>query len=177
MIQHYLLWAVGPDHPGIVARLSQTLFKHKCNLEDSSMMRLGAEFGIILIFTSQKELPLEMISGLRQSTGLTISLKKISQKLARFKPLSQQSAVVTAHGADRPGLVFRITEILAKFRFNITDLSTHRTAKKGRPGYILFIEGEMPPRLTISGLKKSLQKLERQLKVHLDIRPLNAASL
>ncbi len=48
-MKHYaFLWAIGPDRFGIVSALTRLLYKHHCNLEDSSMMRLGSEFGVFV---------------------------------------------------------------------------------------------------------------------------------
>jgi glycine cleavage system transcriptional repressor len=49
-MKHYLLLAAGPDRLGIVASVTRVLYRHGCNLADSSMTRLGNEFAMLVIF-------------------------------------------------------------------------------------------------------------------------------
>jgi glycine cleavage system regulatory protein len=70
MNNYYLLWALGPDHPGLVSSVTKLLYEYDGNLEDSSMMRLGSEFGIFLIFSSSKKL----------SDSFSTDLKKLEFK-------------------------------------------------------------------------------------------------
>ena len=120
-MNHYLLWAFGKDRTGIVAGISAVLFKQKCNLEDSSMMRLGSEFGVLLIFSSKKSFSVteqkKLFLPLEKQGKLTIGFKKISAKEARFAPLQKSPYMVTVYGADRPGLVYKVTSILGKNGF------------------------------------------------------------
>ncbi len=44
-----MLTVVGADRPGIVARVTDALYKGGCNLGEASMMRLGGNFTIILM--------------------------------------------------------------------------------------------------------------------------------
>jgi len=96
MSHHYVLWAFGADRPGIVSGITEVLFKNKCNLEDSSMMRLGSEFGVLLIFSSNKPL-----GRLRFPKGLNIGFKPIAAHLARFKPV-KKTPLLTDQQFDNP---------------------------------------------------------------------------
>lgn len=174
MDQHFLLWAIGPDHPGIVAAVTKSLYKHDCNLEDSSMMRLGAEFGMFLLFSSKTFLNANLkkeLSSIKRSMKLSLGIKKISSHLARFTPLKKNSFRVTLYGADKPGIVYALTETLARHKFNISDLQTHRISASKKPGYILFIEGDVDTNNRFNQLKKSLALLQKKLQVTLRIEP------
>jgi predicted amino acid-binding ACT domain protein len=89
MKNHYLLWATGQDHPGFVAEVTKLLFELHCNLEDSSMMRLGAEFAMFVIFTSDRELHLENFSSLNDGPDVSVGLKKISNPSSGTSPDSK----------------------------------------------------------------------------------------
>lgn len=179
MARTYLLWASGSDQPGIVAAVTGTLFQFGCNLEDSSMMRLGSEFGMFLIFTAPGDVPHALSSVLRsveKKFKLNIGLKPLTRAEARFAATKGEPAIVSVHGPDRRGLVFRVTEQLARLRFNITDLSTHRTTRGPRPGFILLIEGEIP-RGKAARITTELRKLEKKLKTRITLRPVPAQTL
>lgn len=177
MKNYYLLSAVGPDRAGIVAALTEVLFRHRCNLEDSAMMRLGSEFGVLLIFTSPVSLRESNFSTVGKKYRLSIQLKKISSKLAAAR-VSQKNAVrVVLHGADHPGIVYHVTQTLARRRFNITDLATHRTKGRGKAGYVLFIEGNLPNERALAQTKKDLLSTAQRLRVTVRIDPVSTAAL
>ena len=49
MDEQLVITALGDDRPGIVDELSNALFKHKLNIEDSRMSVLGGEFAVLLL--------------------------------------------------------------------------------------------------------------------------------
>ena len=181
MNNHYLLWASGKDQPGIVAAITEVLFRKKCNLEDSSMMRLGSEFGVLLIFSSNKKISFnsqkELFSGVEKKWKLNIGLKPISAKEARFLPFKTKPFLVTVLGADQAGIVYKVTRQLGQHGFNVTDLTTHRTTSGKKPGYILFIEGEISKKENLIKIKRGLQSLQKKLKSKISIHPINQHTL
>jgi glycine cleavage system transcriptional repressor len=178
MGHHYLLWATGADRPGIVAAVARVLYENKCNIEDSSMQQLGAEFGILLIFSSENSMTSNRSKSLFKSVAkkfsLAINVKAIQHRLAKDSIEQSKLLLVTLHGADRPGLVYTLTATLAKHRFNITDLMTHRTPGK-KPGYVLFVEGEF--RGHRARLEKELSALARRLATRIQLRSITPAAI
>lgn len=175
-MNYYLLSATGKDHPGFVSELTKVLFEQRCNLEDSSMMRLGSEFGIFLIFTSKKILTEMSFQSLRKEPDLSLTFKKISARLARFTPSKKESYIIRIHGQDQPGIVYHVTKSLAAHGFNITDLSTHRTVKGRLPGYIVLIEGELSNKTRLNSFEKDLRKIAGRLKTRVSIDSIPAQS-
>ena len=45
----YMLTLVGEDRPGIVAKITATLFQAGCNLGEATMARLGGNFTVMLM--------------------------------------------------------------------------------------------------------------------------------
>lgn len=175
----YLLWATGQDRPGIVAAVSNVLYRQGCNLEDSAMTRLGGEFGILLIFSAPRKkdaASLEVaFAPIKRRFALNLGIKPLSTRQARFKK-SGDLFVVTLHGVDRPGLVYRITDLLAKHQFNITDLTTHRTVGGGKKaGYILVIEGEIRSRAQVARIRRALSRTARRLRATVSLSAVNDA--
>jgi glycine cleavage system transcriptional repressor len=181
MAQHYLLWASGADRPGIVASLTDVLYALGANLEDSSMMRLGSEFAIFLIFSGKRPVPAARLDAslkrLRLRSKLSIGVKPLSAREAVFRPARGRTYIVSVHGHDRPGIVRGVTKALARRKFNITDLSTHRTTRGVSAGYILFIEGELSSPGALAPLKRDLARLASSLKTRIGIRPVDAEPL
>lgn len=181
MEQHYLLWASGEDRPGLVAAVTKALFDHGMNLEDSSMMRLGAEFGIFLIFSSKVMVPLERLerdlAPIGRRLRLALGVKKISRRQATARRSAARLHIVSVHGPDRPGIVYRVTQALARRKFNITDLTTYRTTSGGRAGYVLLIEGEIPSAGALAAIRADLLRIRSELKTTVDIRAVTAEPL
>jgi glycine cleavage system transcriptional repressor len=178
-MNYYTLWAVGPDRKGIVAAVTEALYRSGCNLEDCSMMRLGSEFGVLIIYTGSERGSSALksrLEGLRRRLKLEIGLKKISRQLARFQPLKRRPVMVRVNGFDRPGLVHAVTKLLAAQNFNITDLASHRTGGKNA-GYILLIEGELPSASRIPALSRALNKLAQKMRVRISVEDLAASTL
>jgi len=172
MKNHYLLWATGEDQPGIVAGVTEQLFHLGCNIEDSSMMRLGSEFGILLIFSSHKKHSLSDIQKeffpLEKRLNLTLGIKAITSAQAKFRPTKKASLSISLHGTDQPGLVHKVTFVLAQQKFNITDLATHRTNGK-KAGFILILEGELSKKQNQKQLEKALSTLSRKLSMKISL--------
>ncbi|MBV9079964.1 MAG: ACT domain-containing protein [Elusimicrobia bacterium] len=180
-VPHYLLWASGEDRPGIVSAVTRALFQIGANLEDSSMMRLGSEFGIFVIFTTRRAISDEkfgkLLQPIKKKLRLAVGVKPLSTRQAAFRVASERLHLVSIHGPDRPGIVYRATDLLAKRGFNITDLSTHRTTTGPRAGYILLIEGEVRSKSTLAKIRRDLSALQRRLRTKVDIRPVGADAL
>ncbi len=157
----------------MVAKVTGALMEQGCNLEDSSMMRLGSEFGMFVIFTSTARLSVEKIKKHTKLKGLFLEIKPISPQDASFIKPNKEPWIVRVHGADKPGLVHRVTQCLADHKFNITDLSTHRTA--GRvAGYVLFLEGD-PVAGSVQKLGAALQVLAGELDTHISFSSVSTA--
>jgi len=178
-VKRYLLTAAGRDRPGLVAAVSKVLFDQGCNLEDSAMTRLLGEFAILLIFSGPaKPTALELaLKSLGKKLGLAVNLKPLSIREGRPSPPAENGVLISIYGADRPGIVHRATDLIAKSKVNISDLSTHRTEAPGRPGYILYIEGEAPETLPPAALEKILQGGIAELGVTVQVKPLSASAL
>ena len=102
---------------------------------------------------------------------------RVKPRQASFQRKPKRPYLVSVHGPDRPGIVSRVTGLLAKHRFNITDLSTHRTTSGTTPGYILFIEGEAGNEASIRAIRVELNRLQRLLKTKVDLRAVQSEPL
>jgi glycine cleavage system regulatory protein len=175
-MKYSLLWGIGPDHSGIVAAIAEILLGHRCNLEDSSMLRIGSEFGIFLIFSGNRTPDAKILASVEKKYKLSMGIKPIDRREALFKPVRHGAWIVKVYGPDRPGIVYHVTSALAQCRFNITDLMTHRTTGGGQAGYILMIEGEMAANSLLPALRRKLMSLQKKLKSTISLDPIQARS-
>ena len=88
--------------------------------------------------------------------------------------------MISVYGADHPGIVFRVSEVLAKEKVNIVDVHTHRTPTgtgKNRSLYLMLLDVEVPTKLSLDALDRRLQQLGKQLGVDVTVRSAEAEVL
>lgn len=178
----WILTAFGKDRPGIVAQVTQVLYERGCNLEDSAMTRLAGEFAIMLTFAAPARLSQAQLhaafGAVSKRLALVIHLKSLAAAERRAHSVGSPYAI-SVYGADRPGIVYRVSHLLARFRVNITDVSTHRVAhpasRAAKPLYLMVLEVELPKRLAATRLESRLKLLAKQLGVTVSLRSADTA--
>lgn len=180
MKRQVALSAIGQDRPGIVAGLTRALFEQGCNLEESSMTRLKGEFAILLLVTlpdSVEPASLEKaLSPTARALGLTTILRELTPEEIRGEDDSQtQPYTLVVYGADRPGIVFHVTDAAARHGLNITDLRTRVTGTV--PVYSLIMELEVPNELVAQAFRDDLAALKGTLKVETTFEAVEADEL
>jgi len=134
-----MLTIVGADRPGIVAKLTETLFRGGCNLGEASMARLGGNFSIMLMVEGAESAALEkLLRPVTDALELRLHIDPIQGELHQHVEPNVQ---VTVYGADRPGIVAQATSALSVVGFNILDLNTDVAGTDERPIYIMLIDG------------------------------------
>jgi len=135
-----MLTLVGEDRPGIVARVTAALYRAGWNLGEASMIRLGGNFTIMMMVSGQgsgKALE-QLLQPVSQSLGLQVHVDAIGGGLHRHLVPNLQVRVV---GADRAGIVAKVTGALAEAGFNILDLESDVAGTEQKPVYIMLIQG------------------------------------
>ncbi len=140
MSHWYMLTLVGKDRPGIVAHVSAALFEGGCNLGEASMMRLGGNFTIMLMvqFEGKKKQLDDLLEPVADSMGLHRHIDRIDADLHHHL---EPDVRITVYGADRAGIVSRITGGLAEAGLHILDMETSVAGTEEKPIYIMQIEG------------------------------------
>ena len=140
MSHWYMLTLVGKDRPGIVAHVSAALFEGGCNLGEASMMRLGGNFTIMLMVEFEGRLKAldDLLEPVADSMGLHRHLDRIDADLHHHL---EPDVRITVYGADRAGIVSRITGGLAEAGLHILDMESSVAGTEAKPIYIMQIEG------------------------------------
>jgi glycine cleavage system transcriptional repressor len=168
-----VVFVLGPDRPGIIAKISKILFLLGCNLEDVSQTILQGEFTGIFITT---------MSDSSDENGVLVSLRSELEPLGLFvhlKPMlnsgeSQrepvESFIITTVGPDKPGLIAGISEVLAHYKVNITNLKAVSAIHGDPPHYITIYEVDIPPEMDYHILRNALYERARQLGQDINIQ-------
>lgn len=178
---HFAVTIISKDRPGIVADVTEVLFKLGCNIEDSSCTMLGGDFAMILIVSHEKPFAKAKLTDefkvLHERTGLATYVRTLSE--AEICPVGDEGelCLISVYGSDQPGIVFRVTRTLADHRVNISDLNTKLIGTIEEPVYVLMLEATLPDCLTIEGVSALLENLRKELQVEITVRSITPVSL
>ena len=142
MKNSYMLTLVGADATGIVASVTSDLSKANCNLGETSMLRLGGSFSILMVVDT--DLSSQELQDALEVTLNTFNLKLHIDDLDEIDHQQITPDVrIGVYGADSPGIVAKATNILARAGLNITNLSSDFAGGKGNKAiYVLSISGQ-----------------------------------
>lgn len=179
MKNHTMMSIVGKDRPGIIAQVTRQLYQLQCNLEDVSMTILEGEFAMILVLSYAKKISPEVYfhsfrKALSQRYGLTCALSPLrSSALKRGEKHDKNSVsyILSAFGKDKTGIVFRISSLLARKKFNITDMNCRILGYGKKATYALVLEFDAPRKLSPAVLTAEMGRLSRQLNIPIDLKP------
>lgn len=173
---------VGPDQPGIVAAISDILFRYDCNIEDSTMTLLADEFAVILLISADN-LAMDALktefSELEARLGLVLVIKPVPPhaELAANAAPKPEPYMISVAGHDRTGITWRVSKVLADLKINILDLNAQIIPGDEGPVYIMMVEVELPPTVTEDAARSPLRALATELGVEIQLRPLEAVAL
>lgn len=140
MDKWYMLTLVGKDRPGIVAHVTAALYEGGCDLGESSMLRLGDSFTIMMMvkFSGNLHALQALVAPVAESMGLHLHVDRIEGHLHRHV---EPDVHIVVYGADRPGIVAQVTTALAEAGLNIVNLDTDVGGSEDSPIYIMHIDG------------------------------------
>jgi glycine cleavage system transcriptional repressor len=170
---HFAVTAVGADRPGIVAAVTGVLVEHDCNLEDTSMTVLRGHFAMMLVVAAPGALaPEQLERALAEPAaglGLVVTVRAIDDDVPESPP--GEPWHLSVYGADRPGIVHRVTRLLADRQVNVTDLSTRVIGSQHDPVYAMVLDLTLPAGVDPAALDRDLHTLAKHLGVDCSLHP------
>ena len=164
-----VVFVLGPDRPGIIAAVSQTLFEQGCNLEDVTHTTLQTEFVGIFLASVRDEVREEdlffALQGSLSHLRLFVHLRPLDEARA-FAPPPGEPFVITTLGPDRPGLVAGISGILAHFGVNISNM---KAVSRGEE-YIVFYEVDVPASVDHRAFRQALHGRAAELGLDVNLQ-------
>lgn len=165
-----VLTLVADDRPGLIKSVSDIVVAHQGNWLDSRLAQLAGKFaGIVLVDVSDE-----------QAADLTAALNDFGKNDARIMveigddslhAESQSGLIVTVNGADHPGIVNEVTDLLARHAINVTEMSSEQepAAMSGQPVFSAHIEALAPDELDRAALDEAFEALAAQLAVDIEL--------
>ena len=179
MTQHIALSVLGKDRPGIVAAITKVLFETGCNIEDSSMTLLRSEFAMILLVALGKNTTSTTLrkrfDAASKTNGLAVFIKPISFKEDLPETQKGSPHIIAVYGADKPGIVFRVSDFLSNKKINITDVQT--AFSRSANTYTMLLEVSLPRSISRSAAKTAFVALGKKLGVTISIQQVESPTL
>ncbi len=179
-MQHFALTIIGRDRPGIVSQVAEILYQLGFNIADSSSSILGGQFSMILLISnpaiSSKEEFSDAFAPLEES-NLSVFIRTLKPGGEVRPEMEGEPCMISVYGADKPGIVYRVSKELGDRQVNITDLNTKLIGDESRPVYVMMIEALLPAGVEIEEIESWMTELKKKLQVDISIRSLIAMEL
>jgi glycine cleavage system regulatory protein len=164
-----ILTVIGPDQPGLVSALAQSVAAHGGSWLESRMARLGGQFaGIVRV-----EAPESLLDDLRslENQGLRIVVRSGATGEDIAATRAGERWAVEVVGNDRPGIVRDVARVLAEHGANIEELTTG-VVSGSFSGETLFRATALvraPDAASVAAIRSGLEFLGNEMMV--DIHP------
>jgi glycine cleavage system transcriptional repressor len=172
-----ILSILGRDRPGIVAAAARALFELNCNIENVSQAMLQTEFaGIFIVAMPPGMTASELHSALHRrlaALGLHVYTKpcESGENFCAAGPC--EPFVITTRGPDRKGLVARISEVIARYGVNISNLQAVFKGGDAPGDNIMIFEVDVPTVVDHQALARDLRVTAENLRLEINIQHRN----
>ncbi|WP_020682438.1 glycine cleavage system protein R [Marinobacterium rhizophilum] len=171
MMTSLVLTVIGPDKPGLVEILSQTIARHNGNWLESGMSRLGGKFAGILIVSvpTDDANALEQALGELQGQGLKVTIERSEET---GSDTSRSPILLELVGHDKPGIVREIAQALAARHINVESLDTALTSGSMSGEQLFKAEASLlaPQDLDLDELQQALEAIASDLMVDITLK-------
>ena len=168
---------LGQDRSGIVAAVSKVLFEQDCNIENVSQTTLQFVFAGVFIVSMPSDLSSEALEktlkGKMEPMGLDVHITGLETTATPVSPPQSEAYIITTKGPDRKGLVAGISEVIARFDCNITNLQAVSKGGDDPGDNIMIYEVDVPPQIDQQALYRELNKRAKELNLEIDIQHRN----
>jgi glycine cleavage system transcriptional repressor len=170
--QKFIMTAFGTDQPGVVADVTEMIYEHGCNLEDSTMTRLEDEFTMIFLCSGKgDELESQLTRACRRlerEKGISVFLRPVESHAPQKRPIVA-THTIHVEGIDHTGIVYRVSRYLADQGINIVDLHSHLrfSPESGTAFYSIEMHAEVPEGSDLDDVRDGLHRVGDEL--HVDI--------
>jgi glycine cleavage system transcriptional repressor len=174
MATKLVISALGADRPGIVDELSNIIYNHDLNIEDSRMTVLGGEFAILLLVSGE-------LASLDTLQSQIPEIEQTLQMSLLVKPTTETNAAentipysVEVAALDHPGIVSNISSFFSEQNINIVDLQTesYSAPHTGSPMFALHMTIGIPADTNIAQLREDFMDACDELNLDAELKNL-----
>ena len=173
MQKHLVLTLIGPDRPGLVHALSETVAAGGGNWLDARMASLAGQFAGILLLAIDAAKADALLVALRklETSGLELTIQESDTTVVEPSGAAERLARIELIGLDRPGIVRDISRAIAARNASITELETEMVSGSfsGEAMFKAQVLVQLPPGVDLDTLRADLEALANELMVDLDL--------
>lgn len=173
MSHEYIIAAISDNRPGVVAAVTEVIYKCGCRIADSSMTLLGNHFSLKCLVRAEGENDaysqlVEKFEKLETENDLKIHIFPVKPSTDTTHPIQKTGPPlyeIKIRGMDREGIIYKTSNLLASRNINIVELNTG-LYESGKLDYHLFsmrLIVEKPPELSKEALRQLLGVLADDL--------------
>lgn len=117
--------AVGPDRVGIVSGLTKLVVQKGGNVGESQASKLGSSFGLMMQVSVPRQSSQELVSAISNMGGISTSCYATKDpNTVTPAPCDGYTGRFILSGADNPGIVHKVTQVLSRNNLNIDEMKT-----------------------------------------------------
>lgn len=171
MASSLVLTVIGPDQPGLVEALSQTVAAHDGSWEASRMARLAGQFAGILEVRVPEDRTAALFKALHglETRGLRVVVEDATTRDAPEE--SHRALRLELIGQDRPGIIREVSTALAAAGVNVVELRSgcHSAPMSGEMLFDASALLHLPAGRSVDALREKLEKIAGDLMVDITL--------
>jgi glycine cleavage system transcriptional repressor len=173
--RHLVLSALGPDRPGLVADVTSYVTERGGNVEDSRMVVLGGEFGVMMLASGTPDEIARIAretSQLESATGLVVTTRE-TKSAEEHRRAESIPCIVTCDAIDNPGIVRAVSRALHGLGINIVSLetTTYEAPVTGSPLFRMEAQCDVPRGVTIAKVRAAMAEVAEREAIDVEVRP------
>jgi glycine cleavage system regulatory protein len=165
-----VLSVIGPDRPGLVEALAETIAEYGANWLESRMSHLDGWFAGLLRVNIPEARAAELTRALDElgSRGLRVTVQLPEPTSAAVETRGLRLELV---GQDHPGIIRQLSHALAERRVNVDELDTNVTSApmSGEPLFCARASLRVPSSVPLEELRETLEKIANEMMVDLSL--------
>jgi glycine cleavage system transcriptional repressor len=172
-----IITVIGKDRPGIIASISEILFRNDCNIENISQTILQTEFAGICIAAIPENIPIKQLeadfSNKISDKELNIYIKEVDGDTKQNAPENTEPFIITTIGPDKKGLVACMSRVIADAGVNIKNLKAVFQGGTNPERNIMIYEVEIPEPYDTQDFSRMLKEKAAELDLALTFQHKN----
>ena len=174
MTTKLVISALGADRPGIVDEISNIIYNHSLNIEDSRMTVLGGEFAMLLLVSGEQS-SIDAIQTQVNDIGQALQMRLMIKVTSDSTPIENAILyAVEVTALDHPGIVNNISSFFSQRGINIVDLHTesYSAPHTGTPMFALHMTIGISADTNIAQLRNAFMQACEELNLDAEMKNL-----
>jgi len=176
---HFILTATGPDRVGIVSDITKIIVNHNGDVAESRMVRMGGDFTVMMRVTANRAKIDSITTKLYNLQTIHCLVHHVDAYDFKKEAEPVWEAAFTLQGANNPGIIHQVTDILKKYSIRIQDMHTDTELAPFGGTELFLLDGIIVCDKTFDSehFEKDFQQLQDELGVDINIETLDRKTL